>query len=212
MSSLAFSVYKSRIVLLELMARQGYNVTEHVGCKFDEVNSMVNTDQLNMLLKKDTVDNETGKNPQIYIRYYLAKINKEKIREIIDDLFNFENILDKRTDSVYIVTKEDINDSSTSELVHIWNTDRIFFVIQSIKRLQFNILESVYVPKHTVIKDNKILEEIMKRYNISDLNQFPEISRFDPVSQVIGIKPGQICEIDRPSKTSIISKYYRLCV
>jgi DNA-directed RNA polymerase subunit H (RpoH/RPB5) len=212
MSSLAFSVFKSRNVLLEQMSRQGFNVADHVGCKFDEVNSMVNNDQLNMLLKKDIIDSETGKNPQIYIRYYLAKINKEKIREIIDDLFNFETILDKRTDSVYIVTKEDMNDSSTSELVHIWNTDRIFFVIQSIRRLQFNILDSVYVPKHTVIEDSRKLEEIMNKYNISDLNQFPEISRFDPVSQVIGIKPGQVCEIDRPSKTSIISKYYRLCV
>ena len=43
-------------------------------------------------------------------------------------------------------------------------------------------------------------------------NQFPIISRFDPVAQSIGIRPGQVCEIIRPSKTAIIAPYYRVCV
>ena len=41
--------------------------------------------------------------------------------------------------------------------------------------------------------------------------QWPEISRFDPVMLVIGIKPGEVCEIIRPNKSSIVEKYYRLC-
>jgi DNA-directed RNA polymerase subunit H (RpoH/RPB5) len=56
------------------------------------------------------------------------------------------------------------------------------------------------------------VKNIMKRYNITDKVQFPDISRFDPVAQVIGIRPGQICEITRPSKTAIEGKYYRICV
>jgi DNA-directed RNA polymerase subunit H (RpoH/RPB5) len=52
----------------------------------------------------------------------------------------------------------------------------------------------------------------MKKYNIDELSQFPEISRFDPVACVIGIKPNEICEINRPSKTSINANYYRICV
>ena len=38
--------------------------------------------------------------------------------------------------------------------------------------------------------------------NIQDDN-IPNISRFDPVAQVIGIRPGEYCEIIRPSKTGI---------
>lgn len=52
----------------------------------------------------------------------------------------------------------------------------------------------------------------MKEYNIQNLKQIPEISRFDPVSQVIGIRPDEICEILRPSKNVIQTKYYRACV
>jgi DNA-directed RNA polymerase subunit H (RpoH/RPB5) len=52
----------------------------------------------------------------------------------------------------------------------------------------------------------------MKKYNISDMTQFPDISRFDPVSQAIGLRPDQLCEITRSSKTAIESKYYRVCI
>ena len=54
---------------------------------------------------------------------------------------------------------------------------------------------------------NSELSNIMKKYNISNITQFPDISRFDPVAQVIGLRPGQVCEITRASKTAIESLY-----
>jgi len=47
---------------------------------------------------------------------------------------------------------------------------------------------------------------------MKDISLFPEISRFDAVALSIGMRPGEICRISRPSKTSVISYYYRLCV
>ena len=55
------------------------------------------------------------------------------------------------------------------------------------------------------------LVEVKKRFNIEE-SMFPEISRFDPVSMAIGIRPGDVCRIDRSSKTAIKSIYYRICV
>jgi DNA-directed RNA polymerase subunit H (RpoH/RPB5) len=56
------------------------------------------------------------------------------------------------------------------------------------------------------------INTIVKKYNITDKNQFPDISRFDPVARVICLRPGQICHIIRSSKTSIKTDYYRICV
>ena len=83
--------------------------------------------------------------------------------------------------------------------------------MQNIKRLQFNILEHALVPPHRVMNEDEV-KVIMQKYNITDKTQFPEISRFDPVSQVIGLRPGNVCEILRPSKTAIVANYYRVCV
>ena len=66
------------------------------------------------------------------------------------------------------------------------------------------------VPEHRVL-NNKEKEFIINKYKISEEKQFPEISRFDAVATTIGLRPGELCEITRPSTTSITSKYYRLC-
>ena len=55
-------------------------------------------------------------------------------------------------------------------------------------------------------------DELFKQYNLSNDSQLPEISRFDPVSKVIFLRPGEVCEIIRYDKISLTNKYYRVCV
>ena len=43
-------------------------------------------------------------------------------------------------------------------------------------------------------------------------SQLPEISRYDPVALVIGLRPGEVCKIIRPSPTAITTEYFRLCI
>jgi DNA-directed RNA polymerase subunit H (RpoH/RPB5) len=129
---------------------------------------------------------------------------------MIDDLFNLEEILTK-DDTLYIIIKDEVNETLINELKHIWEKDGIFVVIQSIQRLQFNILNHSLVPEHKVISKIE-MEEVKKRFNIIDNKMFPDISRFDPVAQAIGIRPGEVCEIKRPSKTAIKTTYYRICI
>jgi DNA-directed RNA polymerase subunit H (RpoH/RPB5) len=162
-------------------------------------------------LEKKEEDPATKRKNKIYIRYYLAKtLRPQNIQEIIDDLFNLEEILTK-SDTLMMIIKDDMNETMNNLLNHIWEQDGILIVIQSIKRLQFNILEHILVPPHRVLSSDEVAQ-VKTKYNIINDSQFPDISRFDPVAQVIGIRPGQVCEIIRPSKTAINSLYYRICV
>lgn len=209
-ASLISSIYTSRKNVLALMKKQGYDVTDYENFSANEVNTMFQNNQLDMLL--ETKNHEPSEKPRkIYIRYYLGKIIRPaNIHEMIDDLFHVEQIL-TTDDTLFIITKDVLNDTNTSELKHIWEKDGIFLVVQSIKGLQFNILEHVLVPDHRAI-DEKETEFIMKKYNIQEKTKFPDISRFDPVAQAIGLRPGNVCEITRPSKSAILAKYYRICI
>lgn len=211
-SSLISSVYKARKTILELMDKQGYNVDDYSNFSINEVNSMKQNNQLDILLEKKTDDSGYLKRkPKIYIRFYLAKmIRPANIQEMIDDLFNLEEILTKE-DTLFIISKDEMNETIINELKHIWEKDGIFIVIENIKRLQYNILNHVLVPHHTIIDDKKV-EEVMKKYNIKNKIEFPDISRFDPVARVIGLRPGNVCKIIRPSKTAITTEYYRVCI
>jgi DNA-directed RNA polymerase subunit H (RpoH/RPB5) len=210
-SSLISSVYKSRSTLLELMKMQGYNIDEYEGFSVNEVNTMKLNNQLDMILEKDNEDVDIKRKPKIYIRYYLAKsLRPQNLQEMIDDLFNIEEVLTK-SDTLFIVVKDEVNETLLNTLKHIWEQDKIFIVIQNLKRLQFNILKHELVPPHRVLSAAETAV-IRIRYNIMNDSQFPDISRFDPVAQAIGIRPGQICEIIRPSKTAISAPYYRICM
>ena len=209
-SSLISQIYKSRQILLNIMKfYQFYNTEEYDNFSINEVNSMFSHNQLDMLLEK--IDETTGKKTKIYISYYLGKpLRPANIAEMIDDLFNLEEIL-TQDDTLMIVTKDYMNETMTNCLKHIYEKDKRLIIIQSIKHLQFNILENVLVPKHRVLSDAE-LDIVKLKYNITQDTQFPDISRFDPVAQIIGIRPGQVCEIIRPSKTAIEGLYYRICI
>jgi DNA-directed RNA polymerase subunit H (RpoH/RPB5) len=210
-SSLISSIYKSRNILLELMDEQGYNITDNFEFSINEINSMFTNKQLDMILEKSTENEKTKKKNKIYIRYYLVKtLRPQNIQEMIDDLYNVEEILTKE-DTLYIIVKDEVNDTMIQLLKQIWEQDGIFIIIESLKRLQFNVLKHVLVPPHKIMTTAEV-NIIKERYNIMNDSQIPELSRFDPVAKAIGIRPGEICEILRPSKTSIISNYYRICV
>lgn len=210
-SSLISSIYKSRTILLELMGMQGYNVYDYEGFTVNEVNTMKVNNQLDMILEKNAEDVDLKRKTKIYIRYYLAKsLRPQNLQEMIDDLFNTEEVLTKY-DTLFIVVKDEVNETLLNALKHIWEQEKIFIVIQNLKRLQFNILKHVLVPPHRILSNAEVLA-VKKRYNVMSDSQFPDISRFDPVAQAIGIRPGQVCEIIRPSKTAISAPYYRICM
>jgi DNA-directed RNA polymerase subunit H (RpoH/RPB5) len=210
-SSLTSAVYKSRSIILEQMQSQGYDVGDYSGFSVNEVNTMKTNNQLDMILEKLNEDPTTKSKGKIYIRYYLAKaLRPANLQEMIDDLFNVEEVL-KKTDTLLIVVKDEVNDTLINTLKHIWEQDKIFIIIQSLKRVQFNLLNHVLVPPHRILSIPETIQ-IRSRYNIMSDGQFPDISRFDPVAQAIGIRPGQVCEIIRPSKTAISAPYYRICL
>ncbi len=211
-SVLISQIYQSRKNILELMERQGYDVSGYANFSVNEINAMKQNNQLDMLLEqKSGTDDKTPENKKVYVRYYLAKtIRPANLQEMIDDLFVLTETL-KKNDTLYIIIKDNVNETLLNELKDIWERDGIFIVIESIKCLQFNILKHLLVPEHNIISEEEV-QNIMKKYNITNKVQFPDISRFDPVARAICLRPGQVCHIVRPSKTAITTDYYRFCV
>ena len=197
------SIYKSRINLIDILNDRGFNVTDYDQFSISDVGLMYNNKQLDLLL-------ENKSKQKIFVKYYLGKtLRPNNIQEIVDDLFVLENILNNN-DELLLITKEDMNDSVKAIITQIWNQSSIFVNLISIKRLQFNILKHNMVPKHSILPEEE-KDNILKKYGIDHTDKLPDISRFDPVASTIGLRPGNICHIVRPSKTAITSDYYRFC-
>ena len=197
-------VYKSRNILLAQLKERGFDVDDYEYFSINELRTMYIKSQLDMLL----INPKNKK--KIYVKYHFAKgLRPNHIFEYIEDLYQFEEILNEN-DELLIIIKDKINVKLQNIIANIFIKENIFCCIRNLKSLQYNILKHSLVPTHIILNDTQV-EEIKKKYNITNMQQFPEISRFDPVAEAIGLRPGNVCEIIRPSKTAISSKYYRLC-
>ena len=205
-------IYKSRTTLLELLREQKYNVSDYENFGVNEIHAMYTNKDAPKQLDMICSSNEgTIKQKKVYVKYHLGKtLRVENIQDYIDDLFHIEKALDNKTDTLIIVIKQEINQTLMNILNEFWDKNKVFIIIFSMERLLFNILQHQYVPKHTILSEDE-KNEVLKKYNIVNVKQLPDISRFDPVAQAIGMRPGDICCIERPSKTAIITKYYRHC-
>ena len=196
-------IYKSRNNLLDMLESLDYNVNDYKGFSISELDTIFTNKQLDMLLTN------ISNNKKIYIKYYIDKsLRPQNLHEMIEDLFTIEEILEKQ-DTLMVVIKDEPNETIQKLLSEIFINDSHFVTVINIHRLQFNILNHSMVPKHKILREEE-KDLVIKKFNIVDDN-IPEISRFDPVAQVIGIRPGEYCEITRPSKTSITSQFYRIC-
>ena len=197
-------LHKSRKILLSILEKRGFNTDEYKNSGINEIQIMFNNKQLDMLLE------DKNKN-KIYIKYHIInKLREGHIYDYIEDLYNIENILNQNDELMIIMKDQKINKTLVECMNFIYEKDKIYVNIFNLKEFLFNILEHDMVPEHKRLTDDE-KKNIYKKFQVTNDSELPEISRFDPVAKTIGLRPGELCEIIRPSKNSITSKYYRLC-
>jgi len=205
-SNRILSIYKSRKTILEQLYNQDYNVNEYNEFSINEIDAMLTNEQLDMLITQNT------NNKKVYIKYYFTskQIKPQNLDDIIEDLFTIENVLTK-DDTLIVIIDDEPNDTIISKLKYLYDHDGIFVVIHNIKRLQFNILEHSLVPNCEILDEEEI-KVLKEKFNINNLKQLPEISRFDPQALAMCLRPGQVCKFRRYSSTALKYNYYRICI
>ena len=206
--SLSSKVYRSRKVILEQLNVLGYDVSNYTDFSVNDIYTMNTTQQLSFM-----VSNNLGQKKYIY--YHITKaLRPAHIHELVEQLFHASEQLSAK-DELCIITK-DCNPSNTSDLTitkvinDIFREDNIYITVRSIKTSQYNILNHKDVPKHRVLTEYE-KNDVYKKYHIRNDKMLPEISQFDPPAVIIGLRPGELCEINRSNKTSLTSTYYRIC-
>jgi len=205
-------IYKSRSVLLEQLEEREYDVSDYNNFSINEIDAMLANNQLDMLL----THKENGK--KVYVKYYFTlktttkQMKPQTLDDIIEDLYTIEQVLTKR-DTLVVIIDDEPNDTILAKVKYLYERDGIFVIIHNIQRLQTNILKHFMVPNMTVLESEEQIKQFKDKHYIKDEKiQLPEISRFDPQALVVGLRPGDICKIDRSSVTALNTNYYRICI
>ena len=192
--------YNARNNILQLLKTQGFDVSEYENFSINEVSTLINNSQLDMLLNKNS-----RKDTKAYVCFMDST---KALNNTICDLYDDDEVLNEK-DMLVVISTSELPETLNKTVNNCYEKGK-FIVAFSLATLQYNILKHTAVPTHTILTTEE-LNEVMVKYNISDHAQFPSISRFDAVAKAIGMRPSEVCKIVRSSSTSIVSDYYRIC-
>ena len=209
-------VYNSRKNVLEILNQvYNYDIDDYDGFSTNEIDTMLSNNQLDMMLTKTTTEVNQPIH-KTYIHYSMKDTTESKynpvtkLGQVIEDLFILSNTLTSE-DCLIMIYDGEPNDTLIAYLEQLYQNDHIFIVVMNIKRLQFNILNNHLVPKIEILSDDDV-KSLKERHHIKQLNELPEISRFDPQALAICLRPGKVCKYFRKSPTAMETEYYRICV
>lgn len=199
-TSQLYRAHKNIILQLDTL---GYDVEQYKHFSINDIYTQYQHDELSFMVE------HIKTNFKKYVVFHLNKsLRPANLYEYTEHYYNSGILTPK--DELCIIIKDNINATMKTTLEDLYNEENYLVTIRNIKSLQFNILTNAMVPPHSILSPEES-EDFKKMYNIKENTQIPEISRFDPVAITIGMRPGDICKINRPNKTSIDSIYYRIC-
>jgi DNA-directed RNA polymerase subunit H (RpoH/RPB5) len=217
-SSRVEQIYSARQTLLQHLATQGYAIPDNLQKSISDIH-IHDAETLHFRVQKPLPANPAVmKTAAVHYSLERDKLDLRHLEPIYNLYFpdpepdseqSEENQL-LPTDDLIILTYDEPNATIEQYLRNKWHYHGHFMTVISMHRLQFNILKHVLVPPHERLSAEEATE-VCQTYNILNASQLPEISRFSPVAQVIGLRPGELTRITRPSKTAIKSVFYRMC-
>jgi DNA-directed RNA polymerase subunit H (RpoH/RPB5) len=207
---------KTRTNLIKMLQYRKIDVSAYEKFNQDELKKMLQQS----LLDKSFTNAEVGpldmivKNPDnshTYVKYRLDKIKTARaIESFIEQIYDTQL---KPEDKLILVAPERINIQGSSfetMLNNFYNQKGYYVQIISLPQLLINIVNHRDVPHHEVIDENE-KKELLVKYNIKQEN-LPVILRDDAMARYLGLRPGEIVRILRPSPTSGTYVSYRICV
>lgn len=121
-----------------------------------------------------------------------------------------EDNIDPNNDDIIIILAEPFHELYTQLAIHAWSKKvRISFF--PLKNLISNPASHFMVPPHRKLTPEET-SEVLKNLHMRSVNEFPHIKfHFDIQARVLGLVPGDVVEIQRPSETAGIYTFYRVC-
>ena len=203
--SLLDKIYKSRKTVIDLMEDRGVDMDKFKEYTINEVELMVtNMSKANKDISPVDMTLENG-----IIKYILTpKIRVTNLMSLTDQITDEY----KEGDTVIFILRDKItSEESIEEFFHnIYLSKKIFVQYFHLDTLTFNVTKHSLVPRHEILTKDES-EQLVKSLHITHIKKLPKISSSDPIAKYYGLKRGQVFRITRPSETSGISYYYRLC-
>ena len=204
------AVYRSRITLFKVLELRGYSTQQYSKLGLNELRVFIATNYpdnysgLNMILpKKDEPEKKC------HILYSSTKMNQ--FQRLVNQINALE--LNPEIDELIYMIQESSNDKVHSPVAaYLWSTQKLRVSFFSVYEIVVNPLDHELVPRHEPVPQEEVAD-LLKRLRVNEKTQLPLIRyHTDPIGRLLGLVPGDIVKITRPSPSSGEYLVYRVCV
>ena len=202
-------LYKSRQTLLKILAGRGYTTAPYEKFGPIEVSAMAAAGDEAFRMDLERPADGTQRLTKCTVIYSLNRV-KTRINSFIGNVTDEEGGFDSTTTELIIMLLEPVADAfHAAALAQLAKKIRISFF--SAHTIVNNPLEHVLVPKHEAIPSSEhkaflVANKIKSKENLPII-RFHE----DMIARIMGLVPGDIVKITRPSPSAGEYVSYRVC-
>ena len=210
-------LYRSRQTLLQLLKKKGYNTVPYEKFGPFEIEMMSSNDKenaMNMKLKREVPADSTIPSTCMVV-YAIPRVKNRLgnfLLKLLTDSETGEDVIDSEKEEIIVITLEAIGDTFNAAALNQWAKRNLRIAFFDAHTLVSNPLEHVLVPLHEFVPEEEHAE-LLKKYNMKSKLNLPVI-RFheDIIGRILGLIPGSIVKITRPSPSAGEYVLYRVCV
>ena len=200
---------KTRCILTEMLEYRGYDISNI--SSFTTFTGTDKLDKLSINLSKN------GKELiQVHYEVESTRTNHKKLTKRIEDIISKLDSPEKSKDLTIIFLVRDGMTPSVKEAIRLLSEKYgVFIQIFPIRNLMYNCTKHKSVPQHIRITKTEYevyLQDFLDSLHIESLENLPKIFDTDPVAMFIGLRPGEMCKIIRPSMSAGEHIVYSYCV
>ena len=201
---------RTRPTILEMLENRGCDVESHKGIAPQELIKLATTNS--NLLTIQTERDDDGVQRRIVVIYWLDTM-RLKVESEVNKLWDEELTphYNPTSDELFIVINEPIHNAFHLSSKKQWSMRQARVNFFPLKQIVSNPARHFMVPSHR--KLSKIeMSEVMSSLHMKSKNEFPHIKFHEDVqARVLGLVPGDVVEIKRPSETAGETLCYRVC-
>jgi DNA-directed RNA polymerase subunit H len=207
---------RSRQTVLDILEERGYDTTTYRNIAPDQILALAEGSGIRSPLDIVVKKRADGPAPcdraavvyQIGERAIRARLGTTFFRDLYD--VDIGGITVTKKDDLIVLLNEPYNEAFDKAALQMWQTDRARVTFFHIKQVVVHPGRHVLVPPHRKLTSDEA-KAAMERLHITEKTQLPLIKHHDMQSRVMGLVPGDIVEIQRPSPTAGIAIYLRIC-
>ncbi len=206
-------IVRSRPTILEILENRGYDVDSYKGVSPEEIFTLAVGSQEHLKITAPKKDDGEAPLDRAVVIYWVDGAVRHKVDKEVAKLWDAENPehYDHAHDEIVIILSEPQHEIFHTAAAKQYASNKARVSFFQLKNIITNPARHVFVPPHRKLSAEETTI-ILKALHASSKSQLPHIKfHVDMMARILGLVPGDVVEIKRPSETSGIYKYYRIC-